>query len=214
MQTIYFISGLGADERVFQFLHLPNVQPVHIQWETPAHNEPLPHYCRRLIKQIDTTKPVTLIGLSFGGIIAREIAKIITVQKLIIISSIKTRHEMDWKLKFVSRTRAYMLAPAWFLKWSNKFTGNYYFGIKTKAESTLLKAIIKDTDPVFLKWAIARIMTWTNEDTDGLTLHIHGSADRIFPISAIHNATVIKGGGHFMVVNRAQEVAELIMQYM
>jgi len=42
--TIYFISGLGADERVFQFLDLSDIKKVFIKWITPQINEELSAY--------------------------------------------------------------------------------------------------------------------------------------------------------------------------
>jgi pimeloyl-ACP methyl ester carboxylesterase len=40
---------------------------------------------------------------------------------------------------------------------------------------------------------------------------IHGSADRLFPLRRQPRVdTVIAGGGHFMVLDRAREVADAI----
>lgn len=95
-QTVYFISGLGADERSFKYLDLPGVNMHFIQWEKPLKGEKLREYCRKLILQIDTSGDIFLVGLSFGGIVAQEIAKTIAVKKLIIISSIKSPGELSW----------------------------------------------------------------------------------------------------------------------
>jgi hypothetical protein len=39
MQKVYFISGLGADERIFQYLNLEGIEPVFIQWLEPFSKE-------------------------------------------------------------------------------------------------------------------------------------------------------------------------------
>ncbi len=207
---IYFISGLGADERVFKYLNLGDFEYKYIKWETPERAERLDSYCRRLIKQIDLSKEIILVGVSFGGIVAQEISKIIKPQKVIILSSVKSEKEFDWQLDLVRRLKLYKLAPSRFLKWSNRLTGDYYFGVKTKNESGLLKQIIRDTDCYFMKWAIQEIMNWNGDSINTKIVHIHGDKDRIFPVKRIKDFIRIKGGGHFMIVNKADEISEII----
>ena len=208
---IYFISGLGADERVFQFLNLPNHSFQHIYWLDPKKREPLAAYATRLIHQIATTEEVILIGVSFGGMIAQEIAKQIDCKKLIIISSVKSPTEFNWQLKFVRSTQLHRLAPTPLLKWGNLLTANYYFGVSDKQEAALLRQIVLDTDTTFMVWAIDAIVNWENPEPLPHLIHIHGTADRIFPAKPIKNVHFINGGGHFMIVNKAQEISKLIM---
>lgn len=209
---VYFISGLGADERVFQFLDLSKITHKFIQWIEPQRGEELTSYCKRLIVQIDTTKEVVLIGLSFGGIVAQEIAKIILCKKIIIISSIKSVHELSWQLKLVRKTQIHRIVPHWLLVLSNRFTADFYFGTENQTESKLLHQIIKDTDPKFLSWAIHQIMNWKNEIYPKNLIHIHGTNDKIFPIEKISNAIQIRNSGHFMIVNRFQQIQNLIFE--
>ncbi|HSZ24721.1 MAG TPA: alpha/beta hydrolase [Cytophagaceae bacterium] len=207
---IYFISGLGADKKVFRNLIINHPFQQHIEWEIPFKNESLTSYCSRLITQIDTRSEVILVGLSFGGIIAQEIAKIIPVRKLIIVSSVKNENEMDWTLHFIRKTKLYKLPPS-LLKFLNKYTANYYFGIQSEEESLLLKKIIADTNPVFLPWANNQILHWKNHLSQNV-VHIHGTKDKIFPIKNITNCMPIEGGGHFMILNKAKEVSAFINQ--
>ncbi|EMS87993.1 hypothetical protein LEP1GSC074_1850 [Leptospira noguchii str. Hook] len=53
----------------------------------------LSKYSKRLLSQIDTKNEIILIGVSFGGIVALEISKHISVKQIIIISSIKSVSE-------------------------------------------------------------------------------------------------------------------------
>jgi pimeloyl-ACP methyl ester carboxylesterase len=211
---IYFISGLSADKRVFVNLKIDHPFQKHIEWETPNKKESLPEYSKRLIEQIDLNSEVILIGVSFGGIIAQEISKIISVKKLIIISSIKNKNEMDWKLQWVSKTNIYKLFSPEVLKFLNKITADYFFGIKSKEENKLLKQIIEDTDTVFSEWAIDRLMKWDNKTSTSFLLHIHGTKDRIFPIDKIKSAVLIENGGHLMILNKADQISLLINQYL
>ncbi|RZL47332.1 MAG: alpha/beta hydrolase [Pedobacter sp.] len=207
---VYFISGLGADERVFQFLDLTKVEHRFVKWNEPQKNEDLSSYCRKLTKQINFKQEIILIGVSFGGIIAQEISKLIRCKKVIIISSVKSITEFSWQLKLASKLQIHKIAPLWFLTLSNKLTADYYFGTESKAESILLHQIIKDTNPKFLVWAINQIMNWKNRDYPKNLIHIHGTSDKIFPMKNIKNALEIPNGGHFMIVNKASQIEPLI----
>ena len=86
--NLYFISGLGADKRVFQKLILPEVFIIHhIEWlplrKTGNHSS---RTVRQLSAQIDTTKPFSLVGLSFGGVIAVEMSKFLSPVQTVLIS--------------------------------------------------------------------------------------------------------------------------------
>lgn len=209
---VHFISGLGADERVFRLLELPGIEKVFVKWEKPAPKESLPEYASRLIEQIDLEDDVILVGVSFGGIVAQEIAQQVPCKKVIIISSIKSCNEMAWLLRLIKRTEVHKLFPLRLFARNKNFAVDYFFGTKSKGESLFLRQILADTDEEFFTWAIHKIMTWKNEhSTDGV-FHIHGTFDKIFPYYSIKNCVPIDGGGHFMIVNRADEISRYILQ--
>jgi len=207
---VYFISGLGADERVFQFLDLPGVEKVFVRWLPPEPHEPLAAYCARLLPQLDRSREINLVGISFGGIVAQEIARLVPCRRVVLLSSIKGPWEMDWKLRLVARAGFYRPVPAAWLQWSNLLTANYYFGVETRAEAALLRQIILDTDPEFSRWAIAEIMTWAGPPAGLSVAHLHGGRDRIFPAGPVRGAVLVPDGGHFMVVSRAAAVSAFI----
>ena len=210
-KNVYYISGLGADERVFTFLTVKNANESYIKWLDPHKKESISNYSKRLIDQIDISKPIILIGVSFGGIVAQEIAKHVHVEKLIIISSVKSFKEYGIDLKLVSYTKIYKVIPSFILKWSNKLTADFYFGVKSKEQSKLLKNIIIDTDEKFMVWAIDIIMNWKNfEKTSAGIVHIQGDKDRIFTNRNLENVKWINGGRHFMIVNKSNEISDII----
>ena len=86
-KNIYCISGLGADEKAFAKIKVPGYALQHLLWLTPEKDEALEAYAKRMAKQIPDANPI-LMGLSFGGMLCIEIAKLIPVEKVILISSI------------------------------------------------------------------------------------------------------------------------------
>lgn len=207
---IYCLSGLGADKRVYQFLNLPGFELEHIEWVTPQPDERLEDYAKRLAEKIDVSEPFHLMGLSFGGMLAIEIAKIKKPQKLIVLSSILGKHEVPTLHRFAADIKLHKIVPANLLKAPNIFT-YMAFGLETKESKELLKQILNDTDPDFFVWALSAIAGWENEEI----LHcirIHGTRDRILPVDTRTVEHVIDGGGHFAIVDRADEISHVLLE--
>jgi surfactin synthase thioesterase subunit len=68
---IYFISGLGADRTVFKNLTFRKGTQIHYPDRIPpVKKELLRSYAHRIAESIDNPVPFSLIGLSFGGMLA------------------------------------------------------------------------------------------------------------------------------------------------
>lgn len=207
-RQIYILSGLGADERAFQKLDFSGYEPHFIKWLTPEKNESIESYALRLVNQIRCSNPV-LIGLSFGGLIAIEIAKKIPTEKVILIASAKTRNEVPFYFRLAGKLRLLRILPVCHMMRSN-FITNWMFGTQNDYEKLFLKQILNDTDPGFFKWAIEQVARWPNRTLLNNIYHIHGTHDRILPHTFVNGDLVISKAGHLMVYNRADEVSRII----
>jgi len=205
---IYIFSGLGADEKAFQQLDLDAYQVTHIQWIKPADDESIEAYAGRLIEQVITSKPV-LMGLSFGGLMAIEVSKHISTEKIVLISSVKTKKEIPLPYRIMGKIGLQKIFPLQLLKRPNAVT-NFIFGAHTKEDKELLKPMIENTDMHFLKWAMDKVATWKNGFNPGNITHIHGTADKVLPYRNVKCDYTIDEGGHMMVLNRAVEVNEIL----
>lgn len=209
LKDIYCVSGLGADERVFQKLKLEGYQPVHIRWLEPETKENIRDYAQRLTEQIKSDCPI-LVGLSFGGIITVEIAKQINAQKVILISSTKNQQEVPFYFQIFRWFPIHRLIPARVMLWFGQLLASWFFSLETIAERQLLKAILLDTNAKFMKWAIDCVVYWKNELVPHNIYHIHGESDRIFPYRYVREDFNVQQGGHFMVMNKAEYISQLI----
>lgn len=209
-QHIYILSGLGADRRLFAKLQFDGFEVHHLEWLTPEHNEHLAHYAQRLCMHIQAPNPI-LIGLSFGGIVAMEMAKQIPVKKLILLASVKTKHDIPWYYRTAGRLHLHKAMPTTLLKKTNPLT-YWFFGTHNEEERLLLKQILQDTPPQFLRWAIHQIVTWQNQHIPANLIHIHGAADRLLPLPKQTPTFVLKNAGHFFTLNRAPELNRLLLE--
>lgn len=208
MNSVYILSGLGVDERVFTEMDFSGLNVTHIHWETPYKNETIQSYAEKLIKQIKTHNPI-LIGLSFGGMMAIEIGKKIKTERIILLASVKTKHEIPRLHRFLGQIGILKVIPVSLLK-STNFIAHWLFGTESTSDRVLLKQILADTDPVFIKWALYQILHWKNIEIPLNVKHIHGTKDRLLPIRLLSCDIKINGAGHFMTVNRAMEVSKAI----
>lgn len=205
---IYLFSGLGADRRVFERLSVPG-ELVHIEWLAPLTDEILPQYANRLIEANGIENNRILLGVSFGGMVAVEVAKLIRVKQVILISSVPHRQQVPILFRIAGYLRLYKLLPYSLLKKHNLFL-RYAFSPISDEEYDLLKKIVADTDTFFLKWAIKQILLWQNTTMVQGLVHLHGTKDKIFPFKPNIAIIPIPNGGHFMVYNRAEEVSEIV----
>jgi pimeloyl-ACP methyl ester carboxylesterase len=215
----YCISGLGADFRLFSRLNVPDATLIDLPWLPPEDNETIEHYAGRMKAAIVDDNPI-LIGVSFGGMMAVEIAKLHQDATVILISSIRDRHQRpDW-MTFCGRLRLEHLIPRRIKppKRSNWLRDciipleEYMQGIKTIEDGRLYRDFRSHIDYRFSRWAIKEILHWKNEWIPSRLYHIHGRRDRIFQLPDNSVSHLIKDGGHFMVYNRAALVSYAIQK--
>ncbi len=214
MNRVYCISGLGADERVFRHIRLPGVELKFIQWQMPEKEETIEQYARRLMEQFDQ-EPSVIMGLSFGGMMAIELSKLMPVKQVVLISSVKNRSELPFWMKTGAIIHAEKFLP------KKQFSSipalrklrpvqNYFLGVTTEEEKKIANEYRETVDPVYLKWSLNKVFNWNNNTIPPSLVHIHGSKDHIFPVSYVKPTHVIQGGGHFMIMNRAPEINSIL----
>ncbi len=209
---IYLISGLGADERVFRHLEFPEGFETHfLPWIRPlSSDEPIDEYAARMARRILHPEPI-LLGLSFGGMMSIEIAKLIPVEKVILISSIKSKHEIPPYYKGMAR---FILGhmPDRLLFRRRQFIVKLFMQSKGPEEDQLLNdyLTLQNKDYTYMRWALEAVVHWENEWTPPSIVHIHGSSDRPFPRRYVKPTHTIVKGGHFMIMNRAKEISRIL----
>lgn len=206
MKEIYLVSGLGADERIFEYLDLQSYKKTCLNWIIVKEDETLEQYAARLCEQIKVENPV-LIGVSFGGMVAVEIGKLIKTEKIILISSAKTKEDIPMHYRVMGAVNFNKLMPMGRMKDLYGIIA-WLFGVSDKKERALLEDILSSTDERFVHWAIDQIINWENTTLLPNAVLIHGTGDRLLSNSKPDYS--IKDGGHFMIVNRCREVSAIL----
>jgi pimeloyl-ACP methyl ester carboxylesterase len=210
MRPIFCISGLGADERIFSRLRVPGFKLVCLPWITPLHDEPIRDYACRMLAPVSDVEPIFL-GVSFGGMMAIEMARQMPTAKVILVSSIRHHEELPAWMKLSGKLRLNRLIPGKPPPWLSPLE-NFFLGAETPEEVVLCNEFRQNVDPAYLHWAISQVLHWKNEWQPTQCFQLHGDRDRIFPVQQVRPTHIVPGGGHLMISNRAEEVSRILMR--
>lgn len=206
---LYTISGLGADQRVFNYLNLDH-ELIPLPWIKHRPGDTLRSYAMRLAEGIDQREPFGIVGLSFGGLVAVEISKELSPNAAILISSVETRDELPIWIRLIGKTKVLYPIPVALLKppiWLMKY-------VFSTNRSDLIEAISHDTNWEFAKWCAMRLCEWNNRTRIEKALKISGSRDRLLPPGKDPSIKIVRNTGHFMIVDRAEAVSGLINEHL
>ncbi|HEX4849839.1 MAG TPA: alpha/beta hydrolase, partial [Puia sp.] len=208
---VYFISGLGADKRIFKYVSLPDgFEAVCLDWLTPVKNEELSGYALRMAEKIDQSEPFILAGLSLGGMIASELSEKIKPVFTLLISSVPISSQLPPYIRFASKLNLLKIVPIGFLK--STALAKRLLQVMSHADVKLMSEMLKDTNPFFIRWGMKAISRWKNETLPIPYAHIHGTWDRVLPIRYTHPTRTIKRGGHAMIINKVDEINDWLKE--
>lgn len=219
---ILLLPGMRPDVRLFDRL-LPLIQEaVVVPWIEPQRNESIRQYAQRLAETPQvaefvrirregvrslTTSATVVCGVSFGGIVARELASLIGARGCILVSSIRSPAEL----------------PPWFRVMANSplvserslaVVGRLAKSIPRRVRSrpTIRLTKLASDSGIWHRWATCAVLRWRpRPQLDEIpTLQIHGDADTTFPLRYVSPDIIIRGGGHVLPLTHPQELAEIL----
>jgi pimeloyl-ACP methyl ester carboxylesterase len=211
---IIFFPGLGADARLLDAQRAINAEIEVPAWIEPLPRESLAEYSRRLAATIDTSTPFYVGGISFGGMIAQEVARHTSPQGLILISTCRRGRDLR-RLRHAMLLPAYVTPPVIvsMSKWTMTFM-RHAFGVVTAEQARLMNDMLYATGSSFVLWCLRAIHSW--QGADGLhmpILQIHGRKDRIIPLRGVKPDHVIDGAGHIVNMTHPEEVNQVISRW-
>ena len=207
--NVYFIGGLAADERVFRHIRLPQSYKARfLNWVTPQRNESLVSYAHRMAEQIDTGSPYSIVGVSFGGMLATEISRLYPSSKTILIASVPDANHLPRYFRWMQKAGLPRYFPISMIKATVML--NRLFTAESPEDKEIIRSMVRAADDNFIRWALTAALEWEG-CADGLNcIHIHGTRDIVFPIRYTRPTHQIRNGGHLMVMERADEINRIL----
>lgn len=205
---ILLLPGMTPNDDLFR-----NVQPLLpdarvVDWIAPKSREPLTDYAARLANSLDQTEPCIVAGVSFGGIVAQELAWYMPVRACVLISSI--RHPRELPPLF----RVLRAVPGRSIEFGLHGVGTLAERVprKVRTASTIRLRKLSGASGAWYRWATSAVLSWQprNQQLACPLFQIHGDQDETFPLRFLTPDRVVAGGGHTLPTSHPSEVAEFI----
>ncbi|MEZ6094624.1 MAG: alpha/beta hydrolase [Pirellulaceae bacterium] len=208
MQKIILLPGMNRDHRIFDRI-LPLLPTAAVvDWIPPKKHEPIEAYTTRFSRTLMNDEPIVVCGVSFGGIIARELTWRINAISCVLISSVRSPCELPpW-------IRAGRVAPPRcaeiLLNAAGTVASRWPQRIASPATFRARKLAGKSGE--WYRWAVAAVLGWKpSKHVERVpSFHIHGNRDSTFPIRYVNPDTTIGGGGHVLTLTHCGEVATIL----
>lgn len=206
---IYMFPGLGATSAMFKKYEFAEFDVQRIDWQAPIKKETFSDYAARYLSFIDKSRPAIFLGVSFGGIIANELARFHKPALLILISTVESSSSIPMKFR-IGQIFPVSLIPGKFIKRCIPLI-EWTFRIKSDENKKLFREMTRDVPNAFFPWAVFGVSCWKGLSQNYQeTLTIHGSRDLIFPMSKTECDYLIEGAGHFMAVDESEMINQII----
>ena len=211
---VVLFSGMGGDCRLFRSIQIPEAEIVTPDHTEPADGEKLTQYASRIADGMNIQPADIVGGVSFGGMLAGEIARQRPVAGLILLGSCLRPARLPWSYRWVER-----LGP---------FIPDFVLGIRSwrplvrwrfapltgDAETCLIEMAL--SYPTAQIRAFGRmVMGWTGvENVPCPVLSIHGDWDRIIPLKCAEPDLILKEAGHAFTLTHADQTSSAIREFL
>lgn len=218
---IILFPGLGADPRMFRRQKRAFGDDLECpDWLTPHTDEPFDDYARRwaepLRQNLHDGRPLFLGGVSFGGMVAMQIARHLNPTAVILIGSCRSRAAKPPSWQVARRVgdmiprgllgRRVLAAVALWIALLDRLDGPH---------RSLLMKMAADSDPNLIRWGGHVCADWDFQgqlDPGFPPVHqIHGRHDAIIPLHPDDPDTVIPDGRHLIHFSHPHTVNRYIM---
>ncbi len=208
----YLIPGMGADHRLYAHCELKHGTIHYLDWIPAQKSRSLQEYAALMANEIRTDNNI-IIGSSMGGMVTVELARQIKPMAAVLISAPVGRHEFPRVLKVFDMLKIHRaITPNQIMKISK--LADLFMGFKNDEQRALFYEMLKGNGPDFLHFSVNAVLGWKNKEApDCPFIQILGTQDRLFKKEKIKEAICIEGSGHFTAYEKAQEVSEIINNY-
>jgi hypothetical protein len=214
--TTYFIGGIATNNLLYEYPLKKIPGSVYLPFPQYAKGDNMEDYARKFIPLINTSEPFNIIANSMGGMMTMELVKHIHPEKIILVSSVKCREEMPWRLRQLQYSNLHKLLPG------KGFIAGVQYGSPFIKEINRIPGVrdtviqmAKSNSPDFLYWCVNAIANWNGKnDYPKDIIHIHGTKDVMFPYRNIKNGVPVLNGTHNMLLTRKEEITALLIQHL
>ena len=137
-----------------------------------------------------------------------ELSKIISPQKIFLVSTSKCRKELPWFIRILKHLPVHKIMSErshrklayqgkWFIGFGKAYIPEYLGMINTMNEN-------------YFKYCINIIVTWDRKQLPQQRIHIHGNSDKLLVYKNVKADYTISEGSHAMILFNAEEINKIL----
>ncbi len=211
---LILFPGLAADGRLFG---PQRVLPVRLEvppWPEPEPREDLFAYAGRIARSIRPGGRIFLGGVSFGAIVAMEVARHLSADGVFLIGGCRSHREISALFHFTCATASRLPLSLFPIVRALAPPALKLFEGLNREQTRLYVTMMRDASPAQARWAAGQIVRWSSpRDPPAPVFQIHGRDDEILPLRWQSPDRVIEGR-HLISLTRPDEVNRYLMQRM
>lgn len=212
---LIFIPGMGADERLFVPQREHGLDFEVPRFPVPEPDDDMARYARRIRDLLELDGPCVLVGVSFGGMVAYELAAMCPAKCVLLIASCRDRRAIP----------RYYDAAEWVSRWIPdplirrrcEASGRMIARLEALSDEHdhLVRAMSRDVPVPFLRRVGRMILRWRPPERLPCPVRaIHGARDRIIPVRRVRPDEIVDDGGHLISLTHAERVNRFIERHL
>ena len=210
-ERVILIPGMGADHRLFGPQWAAGLEFEAPRFPIPDRRDTMADYAARLRDALELSGPCVLGGVSFGGMVACELARLCQARCVLLIASCRSGAAVPSYYRFVEL--ASRIVPDFLIRRRCKASARLIAKLEslTQEQFELVGAMSRDAPVPFLRRVGRMILNWQGPASLPCPVyHIHGDKDLIIPIRRVSPDEVVHGGGHVINLTHAEQVNRFI----
>jgi pimeloyl-ACP methyl ester carboxylesterase len=210
---LFLLPGLGADARLFEPQRRAFPDLIVPPWIPPNRQETLHDYAIRMAETIRPLSdvPFVLGGVSFGGMMALEMARYLKPDAVVMIASCRSRDSLCGIHRLGRRVVPWLPSRTWnVLQWISPWVTGV-IGKTSPADRKQLVRMFREIDFRFMHWTLQAILGWEATPLMGTRVYqIHGGRDPLIPACRVTADEMIPDGSHMINMTHADRVNAFI----
>lgn len=214
-ERFVLIPGMGADERLFEAQRRHGLDFDVPVLTTPGRRDTLVDYAARIRDQLRLSPPCVVGGVSFGGMLACELARLTSARCAILIASCRSGAGVPSHYRMIEVVAR--VIPDFVIRHRATVSGRVFAAIEciTEEQKQIVMQMSRDVAVPQLRRIARMILEWQTPEQWPMPVHqIHGDSDRIIPLQRVRADEIVPGGGHLINMTHAQQVNAFIERHL
>jgi pimeloyl-ACP methyl ester carboxylesterase len=176
--------------------------------------ESFAHYCARIAHSIEPGGRSFVGGVSFGAMVAMEVAHHLDVEGVFLIGGCRSHEEIASLFHFACATASKLPLSAFPFATAVAPLALRLFEKLNKEQAHLYVTMMREASPNQVRWAAGEIVRWVSPGEPGAPVYqIHGRYDEIVPVTRQNPDRVIEGR-HLISLTRPEQVNRYLIEKM